>query len=340
MTRGARATLKDTPTPMPTALPTHAITIPSSGLGPISYAPIGGTGQRPFRPLAGEPEPSPLPASPASKPTKAQAKGIKTVRAAASRKKTLDDLLFSLQAPPALEAFCLFDLSRFKWFHEQEEEFDGPSRRWRLDLRGKPSLDKFLQLFRMRLKRKYPDGWFFYRWKLEFSMNARPVLTLHLLGDPGTGGTLGDATTYLTKAWLEVTGSDNPDLVTVQATHEASLFSFSSPTDPRLSPDLQRLLRGHYEFGQMHKARMPKLPPTRVEVTEQQLREVCEILADHHVEYAGIGRTNNDLLRMLNEANFGRAFINPVTGPKIRAVLGLEESGSRLGGNPKPSVIE
>jgi hypothetical protein len=236
----------------------------------------------------------------------------------------LDDLLFSLQAPPALEAFCLFDLSRFKWFHEQEEQFDGPSRRWRLDLRGKPSLDKFLQLFRMRLKRKYLVGWFFYRWKLEFSANARPVLTLHILGDPGTGDTLEDAATFLTKAWLGVTESDNPDLVTVQATHEASLFNFSSPTDPRLAPDLQRLLRGHYEFGQMNKAQMPKQPPTRVKVTEQQLREVCDILAAHHVEYADIGSTNSGYLRMLNEANFGRAFINPVTGPKIRAVLGLE----------------
>jgi len=44
------------------------------------------------------------------------------------------------------------------------------------------------------------------------------------------------AATFLTKAWLEVTGSANTDLVTVQATH-------------RLSPDLQRLFGATMSSG-------------------------------------------------------------------------------------------
>lgn len=301
----------------------------SSGVGYMTYSPVGGTGSRRKTPKLISPEAEETPtgpdeAQPAKSPTRrtTSAKGIKSARSRTTRKKTLDDLLFSLQTPPTVEAFFLFDYAKFKWFRETEEEFDGPSRRWRLDLRGKPHLDDYLQPFRMRLKRKYKEGWFIYRWRLVF-IHSLPTLSLHLLGEPGPGFTLEEVELHLRTAWLEITKSAEASLVTVQQAHQRSAQNFSAPSDPRLSQDLLRLLRNGYEFGRMNKASLPTKPPLRLQVTAEVLAQIKAQLAGHHLDHFGLD-VNPDYLRQLEEANFGRAFLNETTAPLVRALAGLE----------------
>jgi len=250
----------------------------------------------------------------------------------------MDKLVFNLVPPPPLEAFFWFPTEQVKWESSSVKEVDGSVvTEWGLRLSGrKPDLHKLLQPLRNRLSRQYPKGYFIYRWKLEFGSYGKPVLHLHLIGDLGPTQSLEAVTGYLTRAWLTLTNCDpsHDDLVRVQATHKNSLGNFSKGLDQRLATSLERLLGDRFEFGKIGTANMPIQKPLRVKVTDEQLETILQIVLQHIKEYSELrdvgsgaawrswGRAK--FLRALSEANYGNVFLNEVTGPQVRAVLGLE----------------
>lgn len=348
--------MKDKPTAM-TAAPNYVITIPASWAGPMSYAPPKGfksAGKvRRFTPAL-EDVPAPeddqdmtstaVGESASTPPSPSSAyKENPIQRRTRQRMTALHRLLYSIKPPPPLEAFLWFDNSRVKWKRKDVEDvIGGPTWEWHMKLNGKkPDLGKLRKNLSDRFSRKFPEGYFLYRWKLEYGRYdgyGEPVLHLHLIGDPGPGHTLEAVTEHLTEAWLTLTGGDpgNRDLVRVQATHEGSRGNFCKRRDDRLASDLERLLGGprQSEFGKFNKDRMPTEPRIRVQVTDEQLKEVLRIVAQHHMEYEGLldavgtptwdAWARSKFLRMLSDANYGTVFLNEVTGPQVRAVLGLE----------------
>lgn len=341
--------MKDTPAAMTTA-PAYNITLPASGTGPMTYAPTGGfksAGRaRRFTPamedVPAAPEDQDMPAAdeePAPTTPVSTYKPKPIQRRSRQRMTTLQKLLSSIVPPPPLEAFLWFDNSRVKWKRKDVEDvIDGPAWEWHMKLNGKkPDLGKLRKNLSDRFSRKFPEGYFVYRWKLEYGSIGEPVLHLHLIGDPGPGHTLEAVTEHLTEAWLTLTGGDpgNRALVRVQATHEGSGGNFCKRRDDRLAPDLERLLGGprHSEFGKFNMDQMPVQPRIRVQASDDQLKEVLRLVAQHHMEYEGLldaagtsawdAWARSKFLRMLSDANYGNVFLNEVTGPQVRAVLGL-----------------
>lgn len=314
----------------------YKVRYPASGFGYLSYAPVGGyrdPSAKSFRrPAAGSTPDEAV--EPAAKP-EPSAYGKRLHRSISSMKKKLDDLLFNLTTEPTVEAFFLLDAGQYPWKDAVEEEFDGATRRW-WGLEGGPDLKaKVLHKLRDRLRYQYPEGWFFYRWVLNLR-NGQPTLSLTLLGELGPGKDIAQAGEYLTRTWLELTGSDEPKLVTVRLAHENSLAAFSVKPDPRLVPDLLRLLGG-FVFGQILKANMPKVPQVEELLTETELERRKAILIQYHLEHEGLldadgkpvpqAEAKSSYYRMLR-ASYGRAFLNRTTGPQFLAGRKIDGEGS------------
>lgn len=347
--------MKDKPT-----APRYRLTLPASGIGPMTYSPVDaqrksyGKASR-FAPVASagtSADQEPSGESTREEPTTEEQSVTKAKtpytpdpikRKAKRRKTSLDKHLFNIIPPPSVEAFLRFEDTSVKWTRKEVEDglLGGYDVEWHLKLHGrKPDLQGLRQRLINRLERRYKEsgGYFLYRWRLEWGQYGTPKLYLHLLGDPGTGHTIKDVAAHLTAAWAEladIQNRQNETLCWVQATHDASRQNFSSPLDPRLAGDLERLLGGRNEWGRVLIANIPEKPPHKVQATDDQLQAVLRIVMDHLDEYeeelrgaadgqawSSWGRTK--LLRMLSDANYGNVFLNEVTGPQVRAVLGLE----------------
>lgn len=343
--------MKDKPT-----APRYRMTLPASGIGPMTYSPVDAKGKpygkasrfAPASPadtssnqeLAEEPPTEEQPAT-TDKGKVYTPDPVK--RKVKRRKTTLDKHLFNIVPPPPVEAFLRFEGNDAKWTQKEvvDRQTGEVDVEWRMQLHGrKPDLQGLRHRLINRLERRYKasGGYFLYRWKLEWGQYGTPKLFLHLIGDPGPSHTLEAVAAHLVPAWVELAELDDRQdlsLCWVQAAHGSSRKNFSSPLDMRLAGSLERLLGRRNEWGRVLIANIPEKPPHRVQATDAQLQAVCRIVRDHLNEYEVELRGATDaqawsswgrrkLLRMLSDANYGTVFLNEVTGPLVRQALGLE----------------